>query len=514
MAMQKIVSFFLIALSISTTACMAQNNLAIYPAPTGDFNAKSNLYTVTVYKGNDVSRAGAPVYVYKSGAGNISSTELSDQVGKSFNYSILSFSGAITVEVTKLNSTASSATVLPGRAGIGKIATESIGKGKKVRFTLAQPAKVSVEFDDDPSLTNAFVLFANIPESAADVPAVTGDNIYKANSNNLANIPAGVSTVYFAPGVYQIGYWKVPAGIRQIYVAGGAFVRGYFFVNRRGPGGQSIKINGRGIMSNDIYPFHNPVNTYDQSGYPDWYKTIQIEGGSNHIIEGLTFVDGSSMNIMLHADSVTVKNVNINGFKFNNDAITSGGSNNTIDNCFIRDKDDAIIIYKDNITVKNCVFWALGGTILQLGWTPHTIAGVNTVTNCDVIHADWSERSKNGGFISAMNESHSNEANTVVQNFIIKDIYFDNPIDRFVDIRMKGNNKKQPNSFKNFTFDNIHFAKQASGKPLIYLSDFDDDHKIEGFKFKNISFNGKALSNSSVKSQLINAKVKQKVSFQ
>jgi hypothetical protein len=256
-------------------------------------------------------------------------------------------------------------------------------------------------------------------------------------------------------------------------------------------------INGRGIVSNDIYPFHNP-GTAASTNSSTWYAAIQIQGGSNHIIEGLTITDGSGYNIVFSAFNCLIKNVNINGFKINNDGITTGGVTSTIDNCFLHVGDDAVVLYGSNITIKNSIFWQLaGGSIIQLGWRPNTITGANVISNIDVVHADWNDNTvPNIGFINAMSTLAGSGAG-LVENFTVQDIYFDTSIMRFLDIRMVKNGTGQPSNFKNFAFNNIHITTaNHSDVPLIYLHNYNSSYTVSGFTFKNLYINN-VISNQS-----------------
>ncbi len=430
-------------------------------------------------------------YTYVSKANTAQSYALN---GSTFNYSIFSFSQPVTVQITKLNSTAASATVRPNRAGFGKIAATVGNKGSTIQFTLSDPAKLSVEFDDDPSLTDAFILFANALETASNIPATSASNVYTVSGNTIGSIPAAATIVYFPPGLHTIGYWNIPSNIKQVYLANGCFLRGYLFASRFN-NTLPLMINGRGIISEDTYAFHYP-STASSTSSAGWYKSVEIEGGLNHVIEGITIVDPSSFAIIFASQNCQVTNVNIHGFQINNDAITTGGDGSTIDNCFIHVNDDGMVLYGNNITIKNSVIWQLpGGSIIQLGWRPVVIGGTNLITNIDVIHAGWTDTtSANVGFINAMN-TIAGVSNGLVQNFTVSNIYFDTNILRFLDIRLNKNGTGQPTNFSNFAFSNIYITTgNGTATPLIYLSSYDNTHKISGFTFKSIYVNNQLSS--------------------
>jgi hypothetical protein len=480
---------------------MAQVVTSTTPLATS-LNLYSNKYQVTVIQNGKSYTS----YTYIStGAG----AQAHNQQGNTFSYSIFSFSQPVTIEVVKLNSSATSATIRPNRLGLGKISATTSGTGRIVRFTLSKPAKLSVEFDDDPSLKDVLLVSADSLENPLNVPNTANSNVYVVTGNNVSSIPAGKQIIYFTPGLHTIGYWNIPSTITQIYMANGSFVRGYFYVNRGDIAQPGLLINGRGILSEDIYPYHNPV------GAAAFYASIQIIGGHDHTIEGITITGATCNNILLNAPKCYVRNVNVNGFELNNDAITTGNNVCVIDNCFFHVNDDCLVLYGANLTITNCVIWQLpGGSIIQLGWRPNLINGTNVIDNIDVIHADWTDTtSQNVGFINAMNILPGSISG-LVENFTVSNIYFDTNILRFLDIRMKKNGVGQPGNFNNFTFKNIHILSgNSSAVPLISLSSYDATHTINGFTFQSIYINNQQYLGAPFNNDFVTTDQLTKITF-
>lgn len=494
--------FFTIIIACFLFSVVKAQSLITYPKPQGI--SSSRLYQVTVSQ-NNVSRNS---FVYVSNAGNVPSTFLNYQLGKTFNFSVFSFTGAVRIKITKVGSSANYAVVRPNRVMIGKLSCIKSAGNTTVSFTLAKPGKFSVEFDDDTSYNDPLMIFADSLEDPANVPGKLAGNTFLAtDSVSLKNIPANKNIVYLQPGVIDIGHFRVPPQVTQIYIAGGAFVRGYIYGDRRN--GQSLMINGRGVLSQDIYPFHypdtNPANTSSRF----WYKAIEINGGSGHYIEGITLIDGSAYYINLNANNAIIDNVNVNGFKFNNDAFTLTGNYISVKRCFIRDNEDAIVLYSSNLTINNCVFWQLKNTIIQLGWRPHSMKN-NSISNCDVLHIEWSKPAdENSGFITAMNALKTdNQQASIIENFTISDIYFDTPIEKFIDIggdRKWGKKNKnaytandQPWVYKDFTFKNLHFQNNNGTGNLFHLNGFSPDNPISNFNFSKIFMNGTKVSDERI----------------
>jgi hypothetical protein len=495
--------FTLILLMLIFNFCGAQS-LIVYPAPKGIFYKASDTYSVKITQNGVVKTS----FVYKSSAGNGVKREWGSQQNNNFHFTIFSFSSPIIIEVVKFNSTATSAVIRPNRLGIGKINTQNQNENKKISFKLNKPSKVSVEFDDDTAHRDALMIFADTMERISNVPKIADSNVLVVNdSTSLKNIPSDKSIAYFKPGKYKIGYWNIPSNIKQVYIAGGAYVMGY--LNRQTSdynSDNSIQINGRGVLSNEGYKYHYPSNLdlNNDDDHNKWYKPINIIGGKHNIIEGITIIESTSYNMYFIGDNTLVDNVNINGFRWNNDGISPHGNGIIIKNCFIRVNDDAIVPYCSDLNISNCVFWELQGSVIQLGWAPHSMHNI-TVNNCDVIHDHGALSDNNIGFINAMNVTAAKQTATI-DNVNVSNIYFDTPILRFLDIR--GDRKSNavssltPWIYSNFHFNNIHFSGAPSKFPLVFLHGYSNDHSISNFTFDNIYINEAKISSEKLDDSL------------
>lgn len=470
-------------------------SLVTYPAPAANFDKQSDLYAVTVKSGN-IARSS---YVYVSRASvDTPRWEWQGQEGKSFHFTTFSFTGTVMVEVTKLHSGASAATIRPNRIGLGTVSATTVPEGKKITLTVSQPGKIAVEFDDDPVYMQPLMIFADPPEQSADVPDTSTAVVFKATPQDSLVVPHGANTVYFGPGVYNIGLWRVPVTVNQVYISGGAYIRGYISANRASAA--ALKINGRGILSNDGWPFHYPeIGSPQNPVSSGWYKSILISGGKGHLVEGITMIDGTAFNILLACDSAMVRNVNIHGFRYNNDGITAAGPNIHILNCFIRVGDDGIVLNgSGNFEIKNCVFWHLrGGSIIQLGWRPHNMNGYNLITDCDVIHAEWIlPQTQNSGFINYMGNIGDNPEARIT-GFVVRNIHFDTEVLKIIDIRMN-RGRNNPLTISNFLFENI-YAKIPAGLPgyTVFLNGGDSTHVIDSFRFVNFNINGTLINDAN-----------------
>lgn len=486
--------------------------LVVYPSPKKGFKKESDIYLISITQNGQKKKA----FVYKTKAGNGLSREWGRQQNTNLHFVTFSFSGIVTIEVIKLNSSASKAVIKPNRLGIltGKIIAQD--RNRKLTFKLSKASKLAIEFDDDAKRKNPLIIFADTLEKIENIPNRSSNTYEVTETYGLAQLDASKNTVYFKPGIYDIGYWDIPSNIKQVYIEGGAYVIGY--LNRSA---NQIKINGRGIISNEGYPYHYPskFGVIDDNN-KNWYLPINIKGGERHLIEGITIIESTGYNIELNAENSLIENVKICGFRFNNDGITIIGIGNTINNCFLRVNDDAIVIYASNLVINNCNFWQLQGSVVQFGWRPHSMSNI-AISNCDVLYDEGYDSEGNIGFINAMNHQKANDR-TTVQNVSISNVYFDTPIIRFLDIRGERlstiptqipNINQPPWVFKDFKFSNIFFSQNTAVKPLIYLHGFSTEYPLLNFVFQNIYFNKKKLEQKLFLSKIISLKNAQDVKY-
>ena len=492
-------------------ATQVVSQVVVYPAQDAGFQNHSDKFKITVYQNGKPYKS----YVYQSKTPVTGGQELGGQFGKTFNFTTFSFQGKIEVEVTKLNSTANSAIIRPTRLIPEPINAVTGSEGSTVKFSLDNPAKLSIEFNDDPGLTDGCMVFADPLENTSLIPDMTSANVGIVTDSSSLKTASGKQIIVFKPGTLNIGYWEVPLSVKQIYFSGGSYIVGYVHALRDTL--NPLVINGKGILSNTGYPYWYPKSDVNKVKP---YIALYIEGGKNNLISDMTICDGTNANIFLKGKNSTINNVKIHGFRLTNDGITPVSSNFlTVTNCFIHVNDDAVVLYGSNFTMSNCTFWQLGGgSILQLGWGPNTIRGNNLISFCDVIHAEWKHTNRNAGFVSAMNMvDNPNAKNSIVQNFTFKNIYFDTDIDRLIDIQMEGSRNKQPVDYENFRFENIYFLnKQTNNNSLVYLRDFHDSvSSFKNFVFKNIVINGKTVtSDDPQQKHLLSTKTRAAVSMQ
>lgn len=334
--------------------------------------------------------------------------------------------------------------------------------GKQLTFTITEPQKLYIEINNLAHLA----VFANPIE--VNPPKKGGNGI-----------------LFYGPGRYNIGELQLQNN-QTVYIAAGAVVDG----NIRGTNLQNIKIQGCGILNGNI----------------------QIAGSSNIDINGI-FIRNTRgwSNTLIDCDRISYSNVKIFSYKevWGIDGIDPVSCRNfTIDNCFIRTKDDCISIksmyefggYKiknintDSINITNCLLvgWshADGFTLgfeLQGGFVQNVL-----VKNCDIISSSGQGRTGGHSAFSIVCDGPAN-----VQNISFEDIRVENQIEyknlELIITEGRRYGTAGPGHIKGVYLKNIHW--ENPNKPFVIAG-------IPSFLVEDVTFDkcylaGKVLTGTS-----------------
>ena len=357
--------------------------------------------------------------------------------------------------------------------------------GNKIGFPLDAPASLSVEINGD--LAEPLFLFADPPEKDAPKPDAPG-------------------VKYFAAGkIYEAGKdRKCDAGSGEtIYIERGAVVRGRILVNEA----KNVKIMGRGILDGGVFGVAQS-------------RPVEIKRSEDVLVEGITIVDSKHWTMgILGSDRVTVRGVKtVSDNKWDDGVVVVGSRDVTVENCFIRTKDDCMAIKSgvtyftqtdcqgdvENVTVRNCVLWSAGtGGGLQIAthnWLPNwvrtstwaakspdfkpRISNVRNVrfTNNDLIHGTGPEAS-----FTILNGDQS-----TVSGAVYEDIRVEGSAGPPIDIKIiqsPYNPSPERGHIRDVVFRNVRF--EGKEMPPVTLTGFDDKHGIEGVIFENVQVGGR-----------------------
>lgn len=438
---------------------------------------QSTIYAVSITQGSDTQKLvvfenSCPIY--QAGFENMTSNDqypLNLFEGRSISWVNFSFSGTVTVEVTVLDQTkvpvGGSASILPSRYGI----TPTVA-GNKITFTLTNPGQCSVEVGGN-GYKNGLMIFANPPET--DIPdTTTGTYAVErgATAAQMAAIPAQYTGIYFKKGVHDIGVYHVPAHIKHVYFEAGSWVYGTLVMDNN----PDVKIWGRGVLSSARLD-------YRQS------HCVEAINQSNHIdLEGIVIADTKYFAVRLIGTGNTVKWIKIiGGWTYNTDGIAAY-ANSTVSHCFIWANDDNLKVYRDHITISDCVCWQLNnGGVIQLSWGNGNSTDV-TMSHIDVLHAEWNSQASNRGVVSLVGDKFAAGGMYGLQkNFLIEDLVTETPVPLVFNIQP---NPASPDEIHGMTFKDWNIRMDMSKGYSNYILGTDPNKKFDGLVFDHFVFNG------------------------
>ncbi|MDR6562309.1 MULTISPECIES: hypothetical protein [unclassified Arcicella] len=430
--------------------------LTIYPSPgnlsTVEHLTQSNDYTVEIRKTGETEYK--PCFVYKTDNywvdtyfGGISKPQTSASF-TSFAFSKTS----VDVKVT-FNSTANNVTIRPLNFGINPTKN-----GNVITFTLSEPKKISVEFND---LKNPLFLFAEAPD-----------------------IPNTTATYYYGPGVHNIGLQKTIKTNESVYIAAGAVVEGSFITAYNT---QNVSIKGRGILTMGEWKH--------KSREVPWlgdHSAIKGNGISNLQMEGLIIANSCGWTIPIYnSGNLTFnnqfRNLKLISWNGNTDGIWVNGNNHIVDDCFIFNNDDIIMSHgASNCKVSNLVAW--GGPWGRLYWLN------NQKSTSNIVFENINLIGKDGGVGLIVIDG------TTGTNMSVNDITFKN-------IRVEAHPKTSNyntnkfiifnsgyKSLDNWIFEDVTIDDKNPDEGDLYGT---INSPIKGIKFKNLKIGGVKVNSLS-----------------
>ena len=377
--------------------------------------------------------------------------------------------------------------------------------GNIVQFTIAGPAQLSIEFDDD--IKRPLYIFANPLESPPK----------RKSSKKLK---------YFGPGkVHRVGQIDLASG-ETLYLAGGAIVQGYV----RAVDARNIRIAGPGIL--------------DASHRREKKMTsVRLQQCRDVEIRDVLILDSFGWTVHLSqcndVDIVGMKQV---GWRANSDGIDIEACHKVhVSDTFLRNADDCVAVKSkprgdgkgvvtEDILIERTTFWnSLPGNAMEVGFELKADAIRNvTFRDCDII------RVERGAAFSIHNGDNALVENVRFEGIRVEDVRGDfadfciglsiysadcpnpyrrtdpqrKPVPKDLQDPPSGDNRGQwllpkdkstyaskRGAIRNVVFRNIHFLSPPEGKlpPSLFIG-YDDDHAINNVSFDGIFLDGKKLS--------------------
>jgi hypothetical protein len=308
------------------------------------------------------------------------------------------------------------------------------------------------------------------------------------------------TTLYFLPGVHDIGPAFPVHANRRYYIPGDAIVYGTFN-NESWADGHNIRIFGLGTLSGARlkHPDHVVPPVTDHS----LYDPIEITGSTDTSVEGITVADSAHHSIMLCAgytpDHPTIIEwTKIITWRANGDGINPFG-NALVENCFIRTQDDSIYVCGRGI--RRTVFWNdANGSSFVLSGLPQLTDRTLVVEDCDVIYARATWHLWGGGRVFNMRAEGQGACgrNVIFRNILVED---PRPTLQTFFINMEwhppygDSDARGPGDLAGLLFQNIHItAPSILGQPEMLWGS--KDAQIHDLTFDNLTVGGKKVLDS------------------
>ena len=422
--------------------------------------------------------------------------------GWSNTYINFEMGSAVEVEIAKANGQPiRTAVARPAR----KVSSCYVRDGKAY-VTLTEPCQIAVDIDgqmDDQDTGKGYsgppihtvTVFAN--PILNDRPDPNGEGVLTVAPGEMPPHDGSWETLYFLPGIHDIGLAFPVHANRNYYIPGDAMVYGTMNNHDDWKDGKNIRIFGYGTLSGARVV--HPVYASPQPKKAHHHSPIYIVGANNTTVEGITLADSAYHSLMLVAsrkpDQPTdMRWVKIFTWRRNGDGINPF-NNGLIEDCFIRTQDDST--YVNGRGIRRVVFWndANGSTFVLTALPNHKLV----VEDCDVIYARATWHQWSGGRLFNMRGLGGGECGNGV---VFRNIRVEDPrptLQHFM-IAMQGlqpymnptKRQRKPGDFSGVLFQNIEIAAPSVlGEPDILWGS--ENAPIRKLTFDNLSIGGNKI---------------------
>lgn len=409
-------------------------------------------------------------------------------------------SGPVEIEISRVNGQPiRSAAVHPKRH-----ASNCSIKDGKALVKLDKPCLVAVDIDGQmdgqdtgkgyqgPPI-HTISLFANPPLAGKPTPG--GPGVLAVKPGEKPPVDGDWSTLYFLPGVHDIGAAFPVHANRQYYIPGDAMVYGSFH-NSEWPDGHHIRLFGHGTLSGARLKHASALGKLFGGSSKASRKPIEIFGASDTQVEGLTIADSASHSVMLingfkEGHPNEVRWTKIFTWRANGDGINPFG-NTRIEDCFIRTQDDSL--YANGLGIRRVVLWndANGSSFVLSALPDHKLI----IEDCDVIYSRAKWHHWSGGRVFNMRGEGEGAAGAAV---IFRNIRISDPRPTlqqfFICMAMPkpyGEDQRGPGDLSGILFQNISItAPSVIGEPQLLWGQ--KNAHIRDLTFENLTLGGKPV---------------------
>jgi hypothetical protein len=433
-------ALIVIVVSIINISCNDKSGIIPYPAPPGLTTSPDIKLTVNK-KPVWVERAGSILEEFNHDLGLYGGRLMEDMDVAGF-----AFKGKAKLIITT-SEKIESFVIRPKSLNI-----QARVRGNQISFSLDSPKKLYIEINNLPHLA----IFAD----AQEINPLTGP---------------GDGVTYFGPGEHRPGK-IVLSSDQTLYIAAGAIV----YANITGQDLSNVTIRGRGMLNG----------------------TIRISGTTNlHVRDIFIRNNRGWTNTLTNCRNSSYRNVKVFSFEgiYGLDGINPVSSKNfTIDDCFMRCRDDCVAIKSpdynlsvDSVYVTNCVMvgWSCSdGVTLGFELNGGPVQNV-VVKNCDILYARGGGRTGGHSGFSIVCDGPA-----IVQNILFEDIRVEEQVEfknlEFIVTPGTYYGDDPPGYIRDIMMRNISWENAT--KPFI-LSGFSAENMVENITFENCTVGDKVI---------------------
>ena len=308
------------------------------------------------------------------------------------------------------------------------------------------------------------------------------------------------TTLYFLPGVHDVGLAFPLHASRQYYIPGDAIVYGTLS-NQKWGDGHHIRIFGHGTLSGARLKHPEYVKPSIPDKQHNRYRPIELVGTKDTSVEGITIADSAFHTLMLicpyeEGHPNAVQWTKIFTWRANGDGINPFG-NTLIEDCFIRTQDDSL--YVNGLGIRRCVLWNdANGSSFVLSSLPKLDGRPLVVEDCDVIYSRAKWHRWSGGRVFNMRGESEGEGGAGV---IFRNINIEDPRPTLQQFFLcmtvpkpysKDGKKGGAGDLSGIHFQNISIAAPSVlGEPQMLWGQA--DARIRNLTFENLTINGKLV---------------------
>lgn len=238
-------------------------------------------------------------------------------------------------------------------------------EGVTLSFTAAAGHKYVLILNRD--LSRRLTIFAETPEQ--DVPDMKGADTFliQPGTPRADYEKTTKKTLYFAPGLHEMGdQFPLKPGL-QIYLAPGAYVRGFFTCppDADTAGASGVKIFGRGVLSSEYnQTTDGPNANFLPRPLRFWSNSIYLGGfnrepADNQIVKGITIIYPTQQPIMGNGTKTLIENVKVINFEKDFGGICVG-SQSLVKDCYISTDTRVLTAFGSDTTFSRNLIVGLG----------------------------------------------------------------------------------------------------------------------------------------------------------